>query len=64
MLSIYQLGFMAGAPLGAAFMGAVTDFFPDEPQRVAIIPATGMVLLIIWMVLRTPIWNMKNEAAR
>ncbi|MEL6753683.1 MAG: MFS transporter [Pseudomonadota bacterium] len=64
VLSIYQLGFMAGAPLGAAFMGAVTDFFPDEPQRVAIIPATGMVLLIIWMVLRTPIWNMKNEAAR
>lgn len=64
VLSIYQLGFMAGAPFGAAFMGAATDFFPDEPQRVAVIPATGMVVLIIWMVLRTPIWNMKNEAAK
>ena len=63
VLSIYQLGFMAGAPVGAAFMGAVIDLFPDEPQRVAVIPATGMVLMIAWMMLRTPIWNMKNEAA-
>ncbi|MEM9740760.1 MAG: MFS transporter [Pseudomonadota bacterium] len=63
VLSIYQLGFMAGAPFGAAFMGAATDLFPDEPQRVAVIPSTGMVLLIIWMMLRTPIWNMKNELA-
>ena len=61
VLSIYQLGFMAGAPFGAAIMGALTDLFPDEPQRVAFIPATGMVGLIIWMVLRTPIWNMKHE---
>ncbi|MEO0465441.1 MAG: MFS transporter [Pseudomonadota bacterium] len=63
VLSIYQLGFMAGAPFGAAIMGALTDLFPDEPQRVAFVPATGMVLLIIWMVLRTPIWNMKHEPA-
>lgn len=60
VLSIYQLGFMAGAPFGAAIMGFVTDLFPDEPQRVAVIPATGMVLLIAWMVLKTPIWNMKH----
>ena len=61
VLSIYQLGFMAGAPFGAAIMGFVTDLFPDEPQRVAVIPATGMVLLITWMVLKTPIWNLKQE---
>lgn len=61
VLSIYQLGFMAGAPFGAAIMGFVTDLFPHEPQRVAIIPATGMVILIAWMIVRTPIWNMKHE---
>ncbi|MCI4645710.1 MAG: MFS transporter, partial [Hyphomonadaceae bacterium] len=63
VLSIYQLGFMAGAPFGAAIMGFITDLFPNEPQRVAIIPAAGMVVLIAWMVLRTPIWNMKNDEA-
>ncbi len=60
VLSIYQLGFMAGAPFGAAVMGWLIDFFPDEPQRVAIVPALGMTILIVWMVVRTPIWNMKN----
>lgn len=60
VLSIYQLGFMAGAPFGAAIMGWLIDFFPDEPQRVAVVPALGMTILIVWMVVRTPIWNMKN----
>lgn len=60
VLSIYQLGFMAGAPFGAALMGALIDLFPDEPQRVAVIPASGMVILIVWMILRTPIWNLKH----
>ncbi len=61
VLSIYQLGFMAGAPFGAALMGWLVDFFPDQPQRVAVVPALGMTLLIIWMVLRTPIWSMRHE---
>ncbi len=61
VLSIYQLGFMAGAPLGAALMGFLTDLFPDEPQRVAIVPASGMALLIIWMIARTPIWKMRHS---
>ena len=61
VLSIYQLGFMAGAPFGAALMGWLVDFFPDQPQRVAVVPALGMTLLIVWMVLRTPIWSMKHE---
>lgn len=63
VLSIYQLGFMAGAPFGAALMGAITDLFPDQPQRVAVVPATGMVVLIAWMIARTPIWNLKNPQA-
>ncbi|WP_084419650.1 MFS transporter [Henriciella litoralis] len=60
VLSIYQLGFMAGAPFGAALMGWIIDFFPEQPQRVAVVPALGMTVLIIYMMLRTPIWNMKN----
>jgi len=60
VLSIYQLGFMAGAPFGAAFMGALVDIF--GPQKIAIIPAGGMTLLILWMVFFTPVWNMKGSA--
>ena len=59
VLSIYQLGFMAGAPLGAAMMGYLTDAF--GPQKIAIVPALGMTCLIIWMILSTPIWNLKGE---
>ncbi len=60
VLSIYQLGFMAGAPFGAALMGALVDVF--GPQKIAVVPAGGMILLIIWMVFFTPVWNMKGSA--
>jgi MFS family permease len=60
VLSIYQLGFMAGAPFGAALMGALVDWF--GPQKIAVVPAGGMILLIVWMVFSTPVWNMKGTA--
>lgn len=60
VLSIYQLGFMAGAPFGAAMMGALVDLF--GPQKIAVVPAGGMTLLILCMVFFTPVWNMKGSA--
>jgi MFS family permease len=60
VLSIYQLGFMAGAPFGAALMGALVDMF--GPQQIAVVPAGGMILLIAWMVFFTPVWNLKGSA--
>jgi MFS family permease len=57
VLSIYQLGFMGGAPLGAFLMGALTDAL--GPLNVAVVPAVGMSALIAWVILRTPIWNLK-----
>ena len=61
VLSIYQLGFMAGAPLGAALMGYLTDIF--GPQKIAVVPAGGMAVLIAWMVFATPIWNLRGTEA-
>lgn len=58
VLSIYSLGFMAGAPIGAALMGWLVDVF--GPHRIALVPALGMTAMIVWMVVRTPIWNLKN----
>ncbi len=60
VMSIYQLGFMAGAPLGAALMGALVDWL--GPQKIAFVPAGCMTALIVCMVLFTPVWNMKGSA--
>jgi len=59
VLSIYQLGFMAGAPFGAAIMGGLVDAF--GPYKIALVPALGMALTIFWVMLGTPIWNLKNQ---
>lgn len=57
VLSIYQLGFMGGAPLGAALMGVVAD--RAGPQLVILVPSIGMLAMIVWMTFFTPIWRMK-----
>ena len=57
VLSIYQLGFMGGAPLGAALMGVVAD--RAGPQLVILVPSIGMLAMIVWMTFFTPIWNMR-----
>ncbi len=59
VLSIYQLGFMAGAPIGAYLMGHAVDTF--GPHKIAFVPALGMGVIVIWMVIGSPIWNMKAD---
>ncbi len=59
VLSIYQLGFMAGAPIGAFAMGWLVDAF--GPYKIALVPALGLSAMIAWIILRTPIWSLKNE---
>jgi MFS family permease len=60
VLSIYQLGFMGGAPLGAALMGIVAD--QAGPRLVILLPSIGMLALILWMAFFTPIWRMRAPA--
>jgi len=56
VLSIYQLGFMGGAPIGSILMGFATAKF--GPQGAAIIPAIGLAVMIALMATQTPIWRM------
>ena len=59
ILSIYQLGFMGGAPLGAAFMGVMTDFV--GPQYVALVPSMGLFGLVGLMIAFTPLWRIRQD---
>ena len=59
VLSIYQLGFMAGAPIGAFIMGIAVDVF--GPHKIAFVPALGMGIIVVWMAVASPIWNLKAD---
>jgi MFS family permease len=59
ILSIYQLGFMGGAPIGAALMGVIAD--QAGPQLVILAPAAGMLAMIALMLVFTPIWRMEPK---
>jgi MFS family permease len=56
VLSIYQLGFMGGAPVGAALLGVIVDH--AGPNLVILVPSIGMLSLIAYMFFFTPIWKM------
>jgi predicted MFS family arabinose efflux permease len=58
VLSIYQLGFMGGAPLGAALMGVIAD--AAGPQFVILVPSIGMLAMIAWMFFFTPLWRLRT----
>jgi MFS family permease len=60
VLSIYQLGFMGGAPIGAALMGLVADQF--GPQVTPLVPAFGMIALVLWLAFGSPLWRMQRDA--
>lgn len=61
VLSIYQLGFMGGAPIGAAVMGIVADH--AGPRLVILVPSIGMLTMIAAMALFTPIWKLQMKKA-
>jgi MFS family permease len=59
VLSIYQLGFMGGAPIGAGLLGVISD--QAGPTFVMLVPAVGLLSMIALMAFFTPIWNMRGH---
>lgn len=59
VLSIYQMGFMAGAPLGAFLLGFLTD--QVGLYRVALVPSICMTLIVVLIIFFTPIWSATQE---
>jgi len=57
VLSVYQLGFMGGAPVGALLSGQLVAFL--GPRAAAIPPALAMLAVLAWLIARTGLWRLE-----
>lgn len=60
VLAIYSLGFMGGAPIGAALMGLSAEVL--GVRMAALVPAIGLLVGIALVATRTPIWRLARGA--
>lgn len=57
VLSIYQLGFTGGMAVGSLLTGLVVSVV--GPRNAALVPAFAMMVVILTLLTRTKIWNIK-----
>jgi hypothetical protein len=50
---------MGGAPIGALVMGVCTRAF--GPHHAALVPAIGMMVLVLFNIVATPIWRLTRK---
>lgn len=55
ILSLFQLGLMGGAPVGALLIGFLAAL--TGPRGAAVYPAAGMVLVLAGLLLRSSLWQ-------
>ncbi len=61
-LSIFQLGFAGGSPLGSLIMGVLAGYVGSHAAMW--LPALGMTLVLAWLMLRSRLWTLRaHEAA-
>ncbi len=61
VLSIFQLGFTGGMSIGALLSGFVVEIF--GPRQAALVPAALMAAILLALLMRTQVWNIKSLAA-
>jgi len=61
IMSVFQLGFLGGAPLGSLVMGLVTAAL--GPIQAALLPMIGIVVVWIGLFLFTDLWRLSREQA-
>ncbi len=62
VMSVFQLGFLGGAPIGALVMGYVTRIF--GPLDAILLPAFGAILIPVIMYFSTDLWNIRRSEAK
>jgi hypothetical protein len=60
VLAAYSMGFMGGAPIGSAIVGVAAAHL--GPRHAALVPAVGLALAVLALILFTPIWRLKGSA--
>jgi MFS family permease len=55
ILSLFQLGLMGGAPVGALLIGYLAAF--TGPRGAVVYPAAGMLLVLAGLLLRSRLWQ-------
>jgi MFS family permease len=55
ILSLFQLGLMGGAPVGALLIGYLAAL--TGPRGAAVYPAAGMALVLVGLLLRSRLWQ-------
>jgi MFS family permease len=55
VLSVYQLGYMGGAPVGALLMGLAAQVLHDQTYLTSLIAAAGLAGLVVWGLLASPL---------
>ncbi len=58
VMSVYQLGLSGGMPLGAAATGFIVEALGPRPA--ALIPAAGLLAVLAWITLATPILQVRR----
>ena len=57
VLSLFQLGMMGGAPIGALLIGYLTAF--TGPRAATVYPAACMLLILAWLWNRSRLWQQR-----
>jgi predicted MFS family arabinose efflux permease len=57
VLSLFQLGMMGGAPIGALLIGYLTAF--TGPRAATVYPAACMLLILAWLWSRSRLWQQR-----
>jgi len=60
-LSIFQLGFAGGAPLGSLIMGVLADLI--GPHNTMWFSVIGMTLVLAWLMLKSRLWTLHAQEA-
>ena len=58
ILSVFQMGVLGGAPIGAFLCGLYIEWW--GPQIAVVVPSVGMLIMLALACLLTPIWSIRS----
>lgn len=60
ILAVFQMGVLGGGPIGALISGFLIELW--GPQNAVLLPAAGMIVMLLLVCLISPIWSLRSPA--